>query len=704
MAKQSTYINRELSWVKFNERVLGEALRKSNPLLERLKFMAIVSSNFDEFFMVRVARLMRDKLSGDHVGCPSGKRPSQVLRKLLKDMHSIVDQQYERLTGKVIPKLAAAGYEIITPDDYTAAQDAHVRHIFEQEIFPTLTPRAVKDDDKLDTMLANLRLHVAFRVREKGKDGDPLKLAIVEIPSNLDRFHMLEGDPSKRIVALLEDIIVHCADMLFPGHIIHESAVFRVTRDADMSVDEERDEDFIQAMAEVLVSREQSFPVRLEVDCSKYDLCELLRKRLDLPTDNVFYLSGPLDLKAFMKLCFLPGFDEHKIDVWPPQQPQSIPHDADMWELLKQRDVLLHHPYESFKPVVQLVEQAAHDPDVLSIKMTLYRTSGHSPIVRALAHAAEEGKQVAALVELKARFDEEQNIEWAKQLERAGVIVIYGVAHLKVHSKALMIVRKEVNGIMRYVHLGTGNYNDSTAKLYTDMGLLTTREDLTFETALFFNAITGYSAVPSLQKLIMAPHSMRTRVSQMIEREMERAANGAEARIMAKMNSLVDPDIIKLLYKASKAGVTIDLNVRGICCLRPGVKGLSENIRVVSVIDRYLEHTRAFYFHNGGQPEFFLSSADWMTRNINRRVELMFPIEDAGIKRRLYSALSYYFTDNSNAHELQSDGEWKAVTAKPDERVRRSQEHFYRQACLEATNMMEAQKRSFDVRRKPPKK
>ena len=501
-------------------------------------------------------------------------------------------------------------------------------------------------------------------------------------------------------MVLLEDILLARGDRFFPGRKVRSSCLFRLTRDADMGVDEERDENFIEAMEEILERREGSFPVRLEIRGAK-EPAEYLQDFLALPEENIFHLKAPLKLRDFFRLAFLSGYDHLRSSLPGPRIPQDLDDDENLWEAMKDRDILLHHPYESYTPVIRMVEEAADDPATLAIKMTLYRTSGESPIVEALIRAAERGVQVTALVELKARFDEGANIGWATRLEKAGAIVIYGLVVLKVHAKMLMVVRREDDGIHRYVHLATGNYNDFTAKLYTDMGLMTSQEDYTREAALVFNAITGYSSEPQLATLAMAPFSLRRETLRLIRREEKRARSGEEARITAKMNSLVDPEIIEALYRASAEGVRIDLNVRGICCLRSGVKGLSENIRVVSIIDSFLEHTRAFMYYNGGRPEVYLSSADWMTRNLDRRVELMFPITSDQHKKRIIIGLERYFRDNRQAWTLGPDDHWTRVKPSHGEREYRAQMEFAGYVAAKADNREIEEKKALKVRRKP---
>ena len=692
--KDSKYIQRELSWNAFNERVMNEGLREDLGLLDRLKFLAITASNYDEFFMVRVARLMRDASAGDTVYSPGEERPSEVLKELLDAIRRVTERIDKTMIRDIIPSLAEKGLVLLPPEQWGRDENIKADRVFEHELFPTSTPIALTEGRDLDELVAQTRIYAAFSL-----DGGDL--AIVRVPKILNRFRKLRMEDGRLGIILLEDILLSRAERYFPGRRIESSCLFRVTRDADMTVDEERDEDFIAAMKEILESRKRSFPVRI---MSKGDaaLAERIRETLGIPKANHFRIEGPLDVKAFFALTSLPGFDALRSPVPKPKPAEDLTDEDNLWEKLKDRDVLLHHPYESYSPVIRMVEEAAEDPAVMAIKMTLYRTSGDSPIVKALIKAAERGIQVTVLVELKARFDEGANIAWASRLEKAGAIVIFGLAILKVHAKALMVVRREDEGIRRYVHLGTGNYNDSTAKLYTDMGLMTSREKYTRDVALVFNAVTGYSSEPHLKTLFMAPFGIRRETLRLIGRETERAREGEEARITAKMNSLVDPEIIDALYEASSAGVRVDLNVRGICCLRPGVKGLSENIRVISVIDGFLEHTRAFIYNNGGNREVYLSSADWMTRNLDRRVELLFPIADPEHKRRITRSLDAYFRDNTRAWELLADGTWEMKKPAKGEKPFRIQEYFANSIAALAADRERTETSALKVRRKPP--
>ncbi len=683
--EESRFIQREISWNDFNSRVLAEGLRTDIGLLDRLKFIAITSSNYDEFFMVRVARLMRDTANGDVA--PEG------LSDLKNALHNLIHQQDDCVRHEILPSLAKEGLVIREERDWEPEIIAWADRIFERELFPLATPVAITENRNLNAMVSPLHIHAAFNL-------DNNDLSIIRLPDNISRLRDFRIGEGHREIILLEEVLLRFGDRFFSGRTIESSCLFRITRDADMSVDEKRDEDFIAAMEEVLDSRDSSFPVRLE---SRGDpvLANRIRLLLELPELHHFTLRVPLDLSAFMALTQLHGFERLREIPPSPQPAQDLAGTENIWDTLKDRDVLLHHPYETYTPIIRMLDEAADDPATLAIKMTLYRTSGDSPLVKALIRAAQRGIQVMVLIELKARFDEGANINWAAQLEKAGAIVIYGLAILKVHAKALMIVRREDDAIRRYVHLGTGNYNEKTARLYTDMGLLTSREAYTRDTALFFNAVTGYSAEPHLKTLHMAPFSIRREITRLIKREAERAKGGEEARIVAKMNALVDPDIIDNLYAASEAGVTIDLNVRGICCLRPGIKGLSENIRVVSVIDTFLEHTRACVFRNGGRPEVFLSSADWMTRNLNRRVELLFPITEPLHKRRIRNILDSFFKDNCQSWQLNPDNSWTRRTAEKRTKPYRVQEQFARQASTRAGEQADAERKSLQIRRKP---
>jgi polyphosphate kinase len=701
------FFNRELSWIEFNARVLEQGLRIELPLLERLRFLTIVSSNFDEFFMVRYASLKRIAKTARGPACPSGITVRELITKIHARVAELVQSLYGCLMDDLFPRLSENGLCFLRPGMYTSSQARYLQSLFLKEIFPVLTPVKAAVGERFP-LAGNTRLHAAFELIPIGDRPDRYErhTAVLQVPPNLDRLVMIPDDGGGRVCfTLLEDVILSNAGALFPGYAIQSSVLFRVTRDADLGVDEERDEDFLEAMEEIVAGREHSDPVRLEVSADgSPSLRERLVKLFGLEPAEVYTVSGPIDPRVFIGLVELAGYDRLRYPEWKPVVPPEFSPDEPIWDVIRTRDVALFHPYESFDPVLRFINDAARDPQVLAIKMTLYRTSGRSPVVRALAAAAESGKQVTALVELKARFDEERNISWANQLERAGVIVVYGIAKLKVHAKAILVVRRETTGIRRYVHLGTGNYNDRTAKVYTDIGLFSAKEDLTAEVSLFFNAITGYSSAPMLRKLAMSPISLKHRILTMIDREAERAGAGMPGVIMAKLNSLADPDVIGALYRASQAGVQVLLNVRGICMLVPGVPGVSENIHVTSIIDRFLEHSRIVYFHNGGDEEVFLSSADWMTRNLERRVELLFPVEQEDLRERISEALRVSFRDNTNASLLTRDGSYVRIRPQQDEEPIRAQEELYRDAVRRASRTERLRRgEEFAVRRKPPR-
>ncbi len=712
--ESARYISRDLSWIDFNARVLEEGRREDSPPLERLKFMAIVSSNFDEFFMVRIASLKRARRAGAGKD-PSGLDPEAQLKAAAERIRSLVALQYESLTRDILPALAAEGLELVRPGAYSGAQLSYLESLFQTEVFPSLTPLRV-DDEAGFPFTGNLRLHAAFILcpagdsaaalacSSEGGDGKAERIAVVQIPPSLDRIVWLplEADGKTRFT-LLDDVVMTWGHRLFPGWNVGEVSLFKVTRDADFAVDEEREDDFIEAMEEVLVGREQSRAVRLSISSGSPRLKDELTRRLELGSDDVYEMPGPIDLRSLMELSQTKGYDHLREKPWRNLWPADFPEDGPLWDRIRASDALLELPYESFDPVVRFVSDAADDPQVIAIKMTLYRTSGDSPIVQALERAAQNGKQVTALVELKARFDEGRNIAWASRLEQAGVIVVYGIARLKVHAKACLVVRRETDGVKRYLHLSTGNYNDKTARLYGDFALFTANDELTYEASLFFNMITGYSAVQSLRHLVVAPADLKHRLIELIEREAKRAAQEYGGAIVAKMNSLADIEVIDALYRASRAGVKILLNVRGICMLVPGVHGLSENIRVVSVVDRYLEHARAFYFANGGADEVYLSSADWMPRNLDRRVELMFPILQDDLKRRIRGRLDTYFKDNDRARELRSDGSWARIAPATGEEPFRSQERIYASVSEGVEIARRAPRREFVVRRRGSK-
>jgi len=699
------FFNRELSWLEFNRRVLEEAMDPSVPLLERLKFLCIVSSNFDEFFQIRVAYVKRQILSGNQVNCPSGLRPSEQLDRIRKEVREIVDLQYRTLYEEILPGLADHGIRYLKPTEWDLKHLEYIETLFERELFPVLTPIRVSPGPSFPA-IRNLRLYIAYLLQkepgvEDGEEGNE-RIALIQVPESFPRIVYLPSEEDKIAFTVLEYVIQKYGERLFPGYQVQDSFVFRVTRDADLGVDEERDDDFIDAMVEVLAQREQSPAVRLSCVKGSERLRDSIAAMVDLGLPDVYEIPGPLDLGSLMSLVSLSGFESLRDVPWNPLPSPSLPEDEPYWSVLSRTDVLLHHPYESFHHVVTFLNQAATDPDVLSIKITLYRTSFDSPIIQALEQAVRNKKQVTALVELKARFDEERNIEWASRLEKAGVIVIYGVAHLKVHAKALLVVRREGNTVRRYAHLSTGNYNEKTARLYTDIGLLTSREDITYELALFFNAVTGYSAIPNLRRLAMAPTGLKGRLLTLIEREIARTTKESPGLIMAKMNSLADTDIISALYRASQAGVRVLLNVRGICMLVPGVEGLSDRITVVRIVDRFLEHSRIFYFQNGGSEEVYCASADWMNRNLERRIELMFPIDQRELRKRLIQLLKLYFKDNQKASLLLPSGKYARKKPEKGDPFIRAQHVLYHEMVALSRNSDKIEKKEFVVRRKQP--
>jgi polyphosphate kinase len=668
------YINRELSWLEFNDRVLREGLAEELPLLDRLKFLAIVSSNLDEFFMVRVAGLMQQRAAGRRRDV-SGLTPTQQLEQIGKRTHRMVAEQAEGI-AKALGLLRGHGLAVVEPAEWTAAQRTYLREHFAAEILPALTPLAVQELAP-PPLLPGLTLFVAAVLGAKGVEP-PWRIVVVPIPGQWPRFLAVPADSGVN-VARLESAIAANLDLLFPGAEIQGTGLFRITRDADVAIQDDEGGDLLQSVEEAVLDRRRRGAVRLEVSAdADARVRQWLPEWLGLSAEAVYEIGGMLDATGLMELANRRGFDALRLADWPPQIPQDLVGAEDLWEAMENRDILLFHPYERFDPVIQLLELAAADPGVLAIKQTLYRTSGDSPIVRALERAARNGKQVTVLVELRARFDEARNVSWARRLEDAGCHVIYGVSGLKTHAKALLIVRREAGRIRRYVHLSTGNYNDRTARLYSDIGLLTCRRELAGDVAAVFNLLTGASEVTGWSSLTIAPTDLRQRFVDLIEREIQASSPDRSGLIMAKVNSLQDEGICKALYRASRAGVKVLLNVRGICCLRPGVKGVSETIEVRSIVDRYLEHARIFYFRNGGNEEIYLSSADWMTRNIDKRVEILFPVSSPALLRRLLGILETLFADTAKARRLLPDGTYERIRGKGP--AVRAQEKFYQEA------------------------
>lgn len=686
------FINRELSWLEFNQRVMDEGRDPTVPLLERLKFLAITSSNLDEFFMVRVGGLQLLSERNSTRTDPAGMTPEEQLKAISDRVHRMTVDQYRCLLDDIEPSLEVAGIRRVLATELTERQSETVQRVFDEELFGVLTPMAVHAGEDFpllahDTLAMFIRLAADedsdASLSLNGGDEDSSRFAIIPFGPAAARFITLPSDDGYEYI-LLEEVVSSYVQRFFPGQDVIESVPFRITRNADLSAREDFAADMISEMEEVLRARKESSCVRLEISDSVTTRgLSFLRTALGVRGESVYALPGPLDLSAFFRFSGLRGFDDLRYEDWPPQRSVLVDPTTTMFDTISQGDVLLCHPFESFDPVVRLIQEAANDPDVLAIKQTLYRTSRNSPIVDALMHAAEEGKSVAVIVELKARFDEARNIEWARNLERAGVQVIYGVKGFKTHAKLCVIIRREPQGIRRYAHFGTGNYNENTARLYTDISLMTCNDELTADATSFFNAVTGYSQPQQFRKIEAAPLGLRAQILEMIQSETERCKQGQPAGITAKLNSLVDPEIIEALYSASTAGVPIRLNVRGICCLRPGVKGLSENIHVVSVIDRLLEHSRIIHFRHGKDPRMYISSADWMPRNLDRRIELLVPVEDPAMRRRLSEILEAPFRDNVKSRVIQPDGSYRQPGPPDDAQRFRSQTESYRRFCEE---------------------
>lgn len=678
------YTNRELSWLLFNKRVLSEARDKQLPLFERLKFLSITASNLDEFFMVRVASLKDMVNAGYTKKDIAGMDAREQLETLCVQTHSLVEQQYSTYNRSLLPLLKANGLTVVEKHEaLTTEQAAYVDVYFEEHVYPVLTPMAV-DSSRPFPLIRNKSLNLGALVKKKGEKEAELEFATVQVPGGLPRIVPVpDGGNGARCVILLEEIIERNIQKLFLNYDIVCIHPFRIMRNADLSIDEDEAEDLLKEIEKQLKKRQWGQAIRLEVEAGvDKRLLHIIREELELEEADIYRIDGPLDLTFLMKMYAMEGFEGLKVSPHIPSPVPQLPDGCDIFEKIREGDILLHHPYQTFRPVVEFIRQAARDEDVLAIKQTLYRVSGNSPIIAALAQAAENGKQVTVLVELKARFDEENNIVWAKKLEQAGCHVIYGLVGLKTHSKITLVVRREEDGIRRYIHLGTGNYNDSTAKLYTDLGLMTCSEAIGEDATAVFNMLSGYSEPLNWNKLVLAPLWMKDRFLYLIGRERSHALRGNPARIVAKMNSLCDPDIIAALYEASAAGVKIDLIVRGICCLKVGIPHVSDIISVRSIVGNFLEHSRIFYFENDGRSEVYCGSADWMPRNLERRVEIVFPVEDEELKKRVIHILDSELRDTMKAHLLRSDGSYERVD-------RRGRESFHSQEvfCLEAEAM-----------------
>ena len=694
--KPEYYWNRELSWIKFNERVLSEARDKSLPLFERLKFLSITASNLDEFFMIRVASL-KDMVHAKYTKPDiAGMTPKEQLKELSVVTKELVETQYNTYNRSLLPALNKVGLHVVEKhEDLTKEQKEYVDRYFEESVYPVLTPMAM-DSARPFPLIRNKTLNIGALISKKDKKGrEELEFATVQVPSVLPRIVMLPEDKKgNTVVILLEQVIERNIGKLFLSNEVACTCPYRIMRNADLTIDEDEAADLLKEIQKQLKKRQWGEVIRLEVE-DKMDerLLNILKMEFEIREEDIFQINGPLDLTFLMKMYGMDGFEEYRNKPYTPALVPAMMTDEDIFTQIRRGDLLLHHPFITFQPVVDFVRQAAKDPDVLAIKQTLYRVSGNSPIIAALAQAAENGKQVTVLVELKARFDEENNIVWAKMLEKAGCHVIYGLLGLKTHSKITLVVRREENGIRRYVHLGTGNYNDSTAKLYTDCGILTCSARIGEDATAVFNMLSGYSEPRTWNKLVVAPIWMRDRFLHQIEMEREYALKGRKARIVAKMNSLCDRDIIAALYAASAAGVKIDLIVRGICCLKVGIPGISDNITVRSIVGNFLEHSRIFYFYSDGREEVFMGSADWMPRNLDKRVEIVFPVEDERLKEEVKHILEIQLADNVKAHVLQPDGRYEKID-KRGKVLLNSQDYF----CEEAWENARLPESSVDKR------
>ena len=692
--KSHKFINRELSWLEFNERVLQEALDESVPALDRLKFLAITASNLDEFFMVRAGGLELLRAEGITTRDPAGLTPAEQLAAIARRARRMVGDQYACFLESIEPAMLRHGIRRIAADALTPAQTEFLREYFASEVMPVVTPMRAGADEF--PALANLALHLAVRLApEKGSRAG--RYAVIPIGRNMARMVPLPTESGYAYV-LIEDVIRMFISDFFRGVRVAETAAFRIARNADLTVHDEDDAaDFMAEMEEILLERKRSGCVRLEVeDAAGRGMRAFLQGALGIDSHGVFAVGGPLGLADFMALTSLDGFDSLRYEPWPPQPNPAIDSRSTIFEQLERRNVLLVHPYDAFDPVLRFLQEAALDPNVLAIKQVLYRTSADSPVILALREAAQRGKQVTVLVELKARFDEARNIDRARSLEQAGAQVIYGLRGLKTHAKVCIVVRREPGGVARYVHFGTGNYNERTARLYSDVSYFTRDDDLGQDASAFFNAVSGYSEPQKFRKLEMSPLGLLEKLIELIDGETERQRQGQQAFITAKMNSLADPDVIKALYRASKAGVPVRLNVRGICCLRAGVPGLSESITVTSIVDRFLEHSRIFCFCHGGEGKVFISSADWMPRNLRRRVELLVPVTDDPSRKRLVALLDTYFKDTRKSWRMLPDGTYERVSLTAKRKTVRSQEILYREAVASFKQARQAERRTFE--------
>ncbi|MGM9536173.1 MAG: RNA degradosome polyphosphate kinase [Intestinibacter sp.] len=669
------FFNRELSWLEFNKRVLDEARNEENPLLERVKFLSIFNSNLDEFFMVRVASLLRNHKNNIDSVDIAGMNPNQQLEKIIEKVRFLIEEQYS-CYNELTRLLSLKHIKIHKYKNLCEKSKKYIDDYYEREIYPVLTPMII-DSARPFPLLLNKTLNIAALLKTSNSNAHIF--GTIQVPSVINRLIEIPNDENRVDFVLLEDVIKSNLPKLFSSHEVLYSCSYRITKDADLDVDEEDAMDLLETMEESLKQRKWGDAVRLEIESNGNDeyfneILDIIVDEIEIDEQYIFKINGIIDFTFLNKLGSVEGFDELKYEKVK-MANIKIPHRTDIFGYIKEKDIFVHHPYESFDIIVDMVKKAAEDPNVLAIKQTLYRVSGNSPIIEALTKAAEKGKQVTVLVELKARFDEENNITWAKKLEKAGCHVIYGVIGLKTHCKILLVVRKEKDKIKRYVHFGTGNYNDVTAKFYTDMGILTADEQFGKDASTLFNMLSGYASPDNMKKITIAPYGFRDKFEKMIRREAENAKKGKKAKIIAKMNSLLDKSITTELYAASQAGVEIELIVRGICCLKPGIKGLSENIKVRSIVGRYLEHSRIYYFYNDGKEELYISSGDWMYRNLNKRVETMGIVEDKDIQQEIKEILDLYLKDNVKAKVLKSDGSYeKKQPAENEKRINAQEE------------------------------
>ncbi|VGO13257.1 Polyphosphate kinase [Pontiella desulfatans] len=686
------YFNRELSWLEFNQRVLEEAKAPENPMLERLKFLAITASNLDEFFMVRFGGLHMARKAGRRKKDPAGLTPLAQLREINARAHAMMNDLHGCFNEVVSPALAAGGIRHADIAALSSEQESTIYELFIDELFPVITPVAV--EGKTFPRIPNLALLLLVRLQAKGTKEPEERYAVLSLDRAGGRIVQLPAEAGYAYV-LREEVVRKYAANWFPGYEVKECAAFRITRNADFAVQENEAPDLLSGMEDVLEERKTGDCIRLEVDRGiSAGLLKFLCRKLLVADENIYPIEGMLNLKDFMPMAFLEGFDELKTEAWPPQpSPDVIPNEP-MFGQIAQRDILFYHPYETFDPVIRFIEEAAVDPDTMAIKMVLYRTSSDSAIIAALKRAAENGINVTVLMELKARFDEARNIGWARDLEQCGVQVIYGVKGYKTHAKVCFVVRRESTGIVRYCHFGTGNYNESTAKLYGDISYMTCNAELGADASAFFNALCGYAQPAGFNLISMAPIGMRNKLLELIDFEIERAKGGRKAVINAKVNSLVDVALSEKLHEAARAGVKIKLNIRGICCLKP-----TKNIEVVSIIDRYLEHARIIHFHHDGKPRVYIASADWMPRNLDKRLELMVPVEDKACRDRLIQALELHMADNQSSWLLMADGSYRRVAPKKGGKKIRSQEILYNQACEAVETAKKNRRTQFEPHR-----